>query len=249
MAEMNKKGVLVLHGLTTTPAVMRSVVDLLIENSFEISAPVLPGHGTTAKDLSTKKWTDWWTAAQEAFFELKSRVSRVSIIGLSLGGLLALKLAEDERWGVSSMVTISTPLLLNDRTEKFLYPLVKYTPAGWLYRYSKKDWSKSVADAGGREFYTHHSYNKIPINSVMEIFKLKKEVQDRLSEIRSPVLAIHAKEDETAPLANLDILKNGIARGLLQMMVVERSKHIVTLDFDRNIVAKSAMEFVKKFSM
>jgi len=238
----------VVHGLSGTPETMRPIVDALTEADFYVNAPLLPGHGTRYQDLSRVKWQEWWKTVLDAYHDVKEKSDRVSCVGLSLGSLLALQLAIEMRLDLQAVVVMGTPLVLPSLLEHLAHPLVKYTPARWLYRYSKKDWKKSVADEEGRLFYQKHSYDKLSVHAVMELFRLKKRVRLRLGEITAPVLAIHGQGDLVAPLKNLDIMERSIGSNMFEEMVFGASRHVVTLDHDRNRVAEATVAFLSKFS-
>ncbi len=237
-----------LHGLSGTPETMRPVVDSLREANFYVNAPLLPGHGTKYQDLSQVKWQDWWKKVLEAYYDVKEKSERVSCVGLSLGSLLALQLAIEMKLDLQAAVVMGTPLVLPPLLEHLAHPLVKYSPVRWLYRYSDKDWKKSVADEEGRDFYQKHSYEKLSVHAVMELFRLKKKIRSRLGEITAPVLAIHGQGDLVAPLKNLDILERSIGSNMFEEMVFGASRHVVSLDHDRNRVAEATVAFLTKFS-
>lgn len=248
MIKKSEKGCLVIHGLTGTPATMKPMIDELINAGYVVNAPLLPGHGTNVEDLVHTTWQDWWDAVLNAYNELKQQAGKVSCVGLSLGSLLTLRLAVEMRWGVRAIVAMGTPLVLNPLIEKIAYPLVKYTPIKWFYHYSNKDWEKSVSDPEGREYYRRHSYGRLPIRSVFEVFKLKKLLAPRIKEITPPVFVVHGGRDTVAPLKNVNILKKELGSNMIDVMVLNRSEHVVSLDYDREVTAKAVVAFLNRFS-
>ncbi|MBR2071216.1 MAG: carboxylesterase, partial [Phascolarctobacterium sp.] len=66
----NKKGVLVIHGYTGTPAEMRLLGDHLHQEGYTVLGVRLPGHGTTPEELNETQWQDWYAVAQEGFERL-----------------------------------------------------------------------------------------------------------------------------------------------------------------------------------
>ncbi len=89
------RAVLLLHGFTATPDVMRPLANALFTAGYTVLAPLLSGHGGTAERLEESRWTDWYADAHKSFEELKKDHDHVFVAGLSMGGLLTLKLAED----------------------------------------------------------------------------------------------------------------------------------------------------------
>jgi len=248
MSREGRKGCLVIHGLTGTPETMKPLTDDLIEAGFKVDAPLLPGHGTSIKDLARVSFLDWWDSVLNAYHSLKKEADSISVVGLSLGSLLALRLAIEVGMDLRAVVAMGTPIVLDPMVERYAYPCVKYTPARWFYRYQKKDWEKSVRDLEGRQFYKDHSYHKISIHSVLEIFKLKAQVRRRLKEILSPVFVIHGKGDLVAPITNVDILKKSLNSHLSDILILDNSRHVVTLDKDKKVAAERTIAFLDHFS-
>ena len=89
----NNKAVLLLHGYTGAPSEMRPLGDYLHALGYTVSCVRLPGHGTSIKDLEATTATDWYGAAEAECLELLARFDSVYVAGLSMGGLLAMKLA------------------------------------------------------------------------------------------------------------------------------------------------------------
>ena len=91
----NNKGVLLIHGYTGTPAEMRLLGDHLHQEGYTVLGVLLPGHGTKPENLNETKWQDWYAAAEEGFKRLEESCSEVMVAGLSMGGLLAIKVAAE----------------------------------------------------------------------------------------------------------------------------------------------------------
>ena len=69
--EGGPSGALLIHGFTGSPPEMRLVGQYLHERGLTVSAPLLPGHGTSADDLNRCRWSDWTGRAQAALAELR----------------------------------------------------------------------------------------------------------------------------------------------------------------------------------
>lgn len=243
----SKKTCLLIHGLTATPKILDPLTNALRVAGFEVVTPLLPGHGTNPEDLSVKTWHEWWNEVESAYNNIRQRSGKVCCAGISLGSLLALKLAEEKGKAIDAVIGMATPLVLDWPVEYFAYPMVKYSPARYLYKFQKKDWNGSIADPVGRQTYIENSYDKIPINSVLEIFKLKKIVVKNLSKICSPLLLVHGLYDKAAPVSNLKIAKKQIKKELLETLILKKSKHVITLDYDKDELVESILAFLTRF--
>ena len=85
---------LVLHGFTGNPQSMRPLAESLATAGFTVELPLLPGHGTAIEDMIPTRFADWSEAAETAYDGLARRCEAVAVAALSMGGTLALWLAE-----------------------------------------------------------------------------------------------------------------------------------------------------------
>ena len=93
-AEGDGLGFLLCHGFTGSPQGLRPWAQHLAGAGHTVSLPRLPGHGTSWQELNRTTWHDWYAAVDAAFVELRSRCDRVVVGGLSMGGALSLRLAQ-----------------------------------------------------------------------------------------------------------------------------------------------------------
>src|SRR5437763_7746764 len=89
-AQGGPDGALVLHGFTGNPQSMRGLAEALAGAGFAVELPLLPGHGTSIEDMLPSRWDDWSEVADGAYTELAGRCRRVVVVGLSMGGTLAI---------------------------------------------------------------------------------------------------------------------------------------------------------------
>ena len=104
----NGKGILLLHGFTGSVSHMRPLGDALADLGYTVMGVNLPGHAATEADMARTDATQWMAAAREALQTLRKRCDTVTVAGLSMGGLLALLLAEEGL--TDACVTISAPM-------------------------------------------------------------------------------------------------------------------------------------------
>lgn len=107
MLEGGDHGVLLIHGFTGSPGELKLLGEYLHLGGFSVLGVRLPGHGTTPAELNKTEWPDWYAAVQDSYRSLSASCSRVSVVGLSMGGLLAMKLAAEVK--VHSAVFFGNP--------------------------------------------------------------------------------------------------------------------------------------------
>jgi carboxylesterase len=103
-------GVLLCHGFTGSPQTLRPWAEYLADQGLTVSLPRLPGHGTTWQDLARTGGRDWYTEVDVAFTALASRCEQAFVFGLSMGGCLALRLAEVHGSKVHGLVLVNPSL-------------------------------------------------------------------------------------------------------------------------------------------
>jgi carboxylesterase len=106
------RGVLCLHGLTGTPFEVRPLAEALGASGYTVEVPLLAGHGATLRDLAATQWSDWLASAERALDDLHRRIGSrpIFLVGFSMGGLLALRLARQFPERIAAQVIMAAPL-------------------------------------------------------------------------------------------------------------------------------------------
>jgi len=221
--------------------------DALLRAGYCVSVPCLAGHGLSVEELAASTWKDWYETVRVAFAELRSDTERVYFAGISWGALLGLRLAMEEGWGVRAMVLMATPLRLG-RLDGMAVPLVRYTPLRWIVKSVPKDFERSVADPEGRQRYEELSLPAIPTSAVFQIADLQKEVLRDLNRITNPLLLLHGAHDAVSPPANVELVKKNVSSDIVESIALSKSRHVLTMDYDKEIVAQAAVDFFGRFA-
>lgn len=87
------EGVLFIHGYTGSPHDFEYMAKEVNRVGFTVSVPRLPGHGTCGEDFLMTTARDWLRRVFDAYYDLKAICDRVHVVGLSMGGVIALILA------------------------------------------------------------------------------------------------------------------------------------------------------------
>ncbi len=242
--EGGEAGVLLLHGFTGTPECFDYLAKNLNKAKFTVLAPLLAGHGTHYEHLEKTRWEDWYASAERAFLDLKGRCRSVMLAGLSLGGLLSIHLASHHRASVRALGLMATPLFLDGFLVKGVFPAIWKTPLKHFYKYQNK-YLVSINDPRARRRY--QAYKKIPVASVATLFDFQKIVRQELKHLHQPTLIIHSILDETVPYGNLDYIKAIVASEEVKTVTLKKSNHIITVDYEKDVVAKQLTRFFKKY--
>jgi len=114
-AGSSSTGVLLCHGFTGSPGSLRPWAEYLAEAGLTVSVPRLPGHGTTWQEMSRTRWEDWYAEVDRGYEQLRGQSNEIFVMGLSMGGCLALRMAELRGAGVSGLVLVNPSLAPDTR--------------------------------------------------------------------------------------------------------------------------------------
>src|ERR1039457_4097022 len=119
-----RTAVLLCHGFTGSPASLRPWAQYLAAAGLTVSLPRLPGHGTTWQEMARTRWEDWYAEVSRNLDELRARTDEIFVMGLSMGGCLALRLAELRDSAISGLVLVNPSITAYTAMFAFL-PVVK----------------------------------------------------------------------------------------------------------------------------
>ena len=230
-------GCVLLHGFTAAPKEMRPLGDYLAARNFTVRGVRYAGHATTPQDLARTTWREWVASAEEAVDELRQRCAQVWSIGLSLGGLISLYLAEQQL--VDGVCAIAPAIYPPDRRMAIARLLVPFMP------YSHKglaDLQDPIALA------EHADYELFPTRAIAELNALMRHTRRDLHQVDVPLLLVFARQDQVVSLNALDTIWSRVASTNKQQLILERGGHIVTEDYDKEIAFAAIHQFLQQHS-
>ena len=251
-----RNGVLLIHGLTGTPTEMRFVAKGLNRNGFTVYGMQLAGHCGDEADLLATGWHDWYRSVVEAAEKLRGEVDHLFVAGLSMGALLALKLAADHPDKVDGLGLYGTTFVYDGWTIpwigklSFMLPLVCGLGFGHgmkfheCFPYGIKD-ERIRQRIAGSMLSGDSAAAGLPGNpwpSLAEFYRLSFLVRRQLKNVRTPCLVVHAKDDDVASLKNVRMVVRGVS-GPVETVLLENSYHMITVDQERNHVIERTTRF------
>ena len=229
-------GALVIHGFTGNPGSMRGVAESLAAAGFHVEMPLLPGHGTHVDDMLPTRWADWSGAAEAAYQQLASRSDKVVVVGLSMGGALTLRIGADHP-EVVGLVCI------NPATQPQA-PEVVAMVQGMIDGGTEvmPAIGSDIADPDAKE----SAYDATPLRPLMSL------VVDGLGPLaecypsmRQPLLLLTSPNDHVVEPAQADFLQSNYG-GPIERVLLERSYHVATQDYDKDTIFAKSVEFVTR---
>ena len=225
---------------------MRPLGDALAARGFPVRGVLLPGHGTTVEDLARTRWTDWSEAVAREAERLAAETPAVVAVGMSLGGLLSLHLAATRPALARALVLCGTPIESTALRVRLLPYLARlpWFAARWTTIPKRGDGGPDIADPVARAAST--SYRAMPLAAILELLALQRVVRAELGGIRQPTLLLHGRHDHNAPVESMVRLRQKLGSRTVEAHVLERSWHVVTLDYERDEVARLIADFLDR---
>ncbi|MFD9891098.1 alpha/beta hydrolase [Amycolatopsis sp. NPDC059027] len=225
-------GFLLCHGFTGTPASMRAWGEHLAAAGYAVRCPLLPGHGTRWQDMNRTGWQDWYGRVREELLALKAECPIVFVAGLSMGGTLTLRLAEEFGAAIAGIVLVNPSVTTLRRDAKFLPLLARTIP-------SVAAISNDIAKPGVTEL----AYSRTPVRAAASLAKLWAIVRAELPKVTQPVLLLHSAVDHVVEPVNAKIILNEIGSTAATEVILEHSFHVATQDHDADLIFTRSVEF------
>ena len=252
----DRRGILLIHGLTGTPMEMRLLGLGLHGHGYTVAGMQLAGHCGDVEDLLATGRTDWIRSVQQAADRLRQQVDHFFVAGLSMGALLALKLAAEssnevagvgvygatfrhDGWAIPRLARLS-----------FLLPLLKRLGIGRSRMfmeeppYGLKDERLrarvSAAMLAGDSGAAGLPGN--PWHSLAELFLLSQSVRRSLPQVTAPCLIAHASNDDIATIYNAKLVQRRV-RAVTELLLLKDSYHMITVDRERRTLITQSARF------
>jgi carboxylesterase len=232
-ADGGRVGFLLSHGFTGSPASMTPWGRHLAAQGHTVRVPRLPGHGTTWQDMNRTRWDDWYGELDTALTELRARCDRVVVAGLSMGGCLALRLAERRPADVDVLVLVN-PAVNVKRLDVKLVPVLQ-----WLVP-SMPGIGNDIKKPGQDEI----GYDRTPLKALASQLTMWKDVRAALPSVTQPLLMFRSADDHVVDETSQAIILEGVSSDVAELVTLHDSFHVATLDHDAELIFSRTDEFV-----
>jgi carboxylesterase len=227
-------GVLLSHGFTGTTQSLRPWAEHLAGAGLTVAAPRLPGHGTRWQDMNATRFSDWYGEIERAFDDLRGRCATVFAMGLSMGGTLVLRLAEERGDQVAGLVVVNASVATERKDARFAPLLSKVVPS-----------LSGVGSDIKKEGVTELAYDRVPLKAFASLQAAWPVVRRDLHRITCPVLAYRSRVDHVVEPVSGRLLLEGCAGGRIEERILEDSYHVATLDNDAPTIFAGSVDFVR----
>ena len=233
-ADGGEIGVLLSHGFTGTPASMRPWGEYLAAAGYTVRVPLLPGHGTRWQDCNRTGWQDWYATIERTHDELATRCEKVFACGLSMGGTLVTRLAEERPDGVAGLVLVN-PSYATERLDAKLAPYV-----AWALP-SRPGIGGDVKKPGVAE----PAYDRTPIRAFASLQRLWSVVLRDMGRITAPIRLYRSAEDHVVEPLSSRLLLTRTTGADVEEIILTDSYHVATLDYDAEKIFAGSAEFMR----
>lgn len=230
-------GALLCHGFTGTPQSLRPWAEHLAAANLTVRLPRLPGHGTSVAEANLTTWHDWYAELDRNLLELSSECEQVFVMGLSMGGTLALRLAEVHGAAISGLVLVN-PSLLTKRPDRFLLPALRLVVPSWA----------GIASDIKKPGEVELAYDRIPMKAAYSLSKLWVTTRTELDKVTQPILIFRSPQDHVVEPDSCVLLHAKVASTDVNEVLLENSYHVATLDNDAPTIFSGSVEFVRRLA-
>lgn len=225
-----------IHGFTGNPGSMRGVADAMVAAGFHVEMPLLPGHGTRVADMLPTRWADWSAAAEAAYQALAARADKVVVVGLSMGGALTLRLGADHP-EIAGLVCINPatqpmPAEMIAMVEGMVADGTDTMPAI----------GSDIADPDVKE----SAYEATPLAPLLSLMvDGLAPLSQVYGSMRMPLMLMNSPQDHVVEPAQAEYLASNYG-GPVERLSLERSYHVATQDYDRQLIFDEAVAFAHR---
>jgi carboxylesterase len=227
-------GVVLCHGFTGMPGSMRPWAEAMAAAGHTVRVPLLPGHGTSWQDANGTTWEQWYDELERAVDAVRAACTHTFVMGLSMGGTLILRLAEERGDDIAGVVVVNGSLFTTRKDAKLLPLLRRVVP-------SLPPVGNDIKKSG----VTEPAYDRVPVRAAYQLSKLWALTNADLGKVSQPLLVMTSREDHVVEPENSERLMSGAGSADKRQVWLEDSFHVATLDNDLPIIIEESLAFIQ----
>ncbi|PGL71617.1 carboxylesterase [Bacillus sp. AFS055030] len=232
--EGGDRAVLLLHGFTGHSADVRMLGRFLEKQGYTCHAPHYKGHGVPPEELVHTGPEDWWKDVMEAYQFLKDKGhQKIAAVGLSLGGVFALKLGYTVP--LNGIVTMCSPMYI--KSEEIMYEgVLAYT----------REFKKREGKSPEQIEVEMEEFKKTPMNTLKALQGLIKEVRENVDTVYAPTFVVQSTVDEMINTDSANIIYNEVQSDQKKIKWYENSTHVITLGQEKDLLHEDVLAFLNE---
>jgi carboxylesterase len=227
--------VLICHGFGGSPAEHYLTAKALNEAGYAVRVPLLPGHATKIQDLDKTKWTEWYQTLVNEYEELCRQYKKIFFCGLSMGGLMVLRLAEHVN---PVAISVMAPALFNkDKSSSFAWLMLPFKKHLSMARWGEAKYP------GGTEILLKGGYNVISVHSIVELNHAEANTRRHLKDIKAPLICFQSQADMIVDPKEAPYLMKHVSSVERSVVWFKDSSHVMSMDKDHDEIFQKTIAF------
>jgi len=231
-----------IHGYTSTAAEMRELAEKVNgEFGDKVFVARLKGSGEVPSHILDLTLYDWYDQVLGEFDLISEECGKVNLVGFSFGGALSARISEER--DVNNLYLIAPYLVA---THRWYFGFRAESYLDWLgdsFVYVRKGKAGQINWPEGLE--NHVAYLNMPLGPVKHSKEFFEDVKKDVGDIDVPVLLQHSSGDQTSSMESSEFIYDGVSSEVKELVVFERSNHILLADYDKDAVGLNIVGFEK----
>ena len=240
LSPQSSLGCLLLHGFTSSLATMDGLVPYLEQRGLPYRLPTLRGHGSTPAALHGVTWRDWYADADRALDELLGECERAVVVGLSMGGLVALHLAAERPVRLAGVVAVAPAMRLAGGPLDQLRVFLRAVRGGMQTVDARNAYEDAALAAAST------NYTEAPARAILSLDQYGRVVKRLLPRITIPFLLIYTPRDRVVRPETARTIFDavGTPADRKHLLAFDQCGHEMLLDRQRETVFAGIMRFI-----
>ena len=234
----NAPAILLLHGAGDTPQTLRYLADDLYARGFHVSAPLLPGHGRRIDDFARVTANALLDASRTHYRELNATHSWVAVIGLSMGGALAVILAAESP-EMPALALIAPYLQMPPKIERAAELSWAW---GWLTPVVASSEGLSILNPD--EAKRNLAYGIFTVGALRALHSVVLRASASLSSVVVPTLIVQSQTDNRIDPSVAERAFAQLPATDKRLEWITGAAHVITVDYGREHVIALASDWM-----
>ena len=219
-------GVLLLHGAGDTPQVLHGLAEFLYGRGYSVRAPLLSGHGRALREFGAVTAEQWHDDVRREYDRMAASHAKMAVVGLSMGGALAIQIAAERRRDVAALVLLAPYIAMPDFVRRAAVSSRWWGPA-WPYFSSRGGNSVRDPEAAARGL----GYGLFTPAALRALHQAMVDALRALPDVTAPTLVVHSREDNRIPAAGAERAFLRLGAREKELAWIEGAGHVITIDY------------------
>ncbi|WP_246147644.1 alpha/beta hydrolase [Secundilactobacillus folii] len=235
--EGGSRAIVLLHAYASSANDVRMLGRYLQKRQYTVLAPMFTGHATgdPADILTQGSPAAWWSDTQRAIQNLRDKhFKQISIFGLSLGGIFAMK-ALEEYPDLIGGGSFSSPVVMrgkNNLVPEFL-------------RLAKATYRATNVTGDDEQRRLDWLEAKVP-DQLSLITQFAATVADQLSAIKQPTFVAQGGQDELIDAQNVYQLRDSLTSSQVDFHFYQDAGHVITVNQAHHQLEQDLVAYLEK---